>query len=59
LAGCETNKHARDGQNVTDEVEFGVGGVFNGRVRRPFETTVILMEPGGDPGSGEEAIGAL
>jgi hypothetical protein len=34
------NKHARDGQNVMDAVEFGVGDVFNGEVRRPFETTV-------------------
>jgi hypothetical protein len=27
------NKHARDRQNVMDEVEFGVGDVLNSKVR--------------------------
>jgi hypothetical protein len=40
LARRAANKHARDAQSVMDEVEFGVGDVFNGEVRRPFETTV-------------------
>jgi hypothetical protein len=34
LARRAANKHARDAQSVMDEVEFGVGDVFNGGVRR-------------------------